>query len=293
MLFLTARAYPAGNASAAFLRLGIGARNTAMGETGAAEAGANAVNWNPAGLTRAEKSEVSFMYAQWLEGIRFQNISFASPRKGGAVGISATYLGVPSTDKYDNTGLKLGDSYQASDLSVSVAYARVMNTLPLGVNVKFVSSQIDGSSASALALDAGLLLNSALHLQSENITVGLAVQNLGTGMKFNRESFSLPLNLRLGGTYVPKPGITLALDFNKPLDSDLAVNAGAEYTFAVSEGASLAGRAGYRTNTKGQGGLAGLTAGVGVMFGQLGFDYAFVPYGDLDSTHRVSLNYLF
>ncbi len=41
------------------------------------------------------------------------------------------------------------------------------------------------------------------------------------------------------------------------------------------------------------GGLTGFTAGAGLRFGDFSLDYAFVPYGDLGTSHRISLGFDF
>ena len=57
----------------------------------------------------------------------------------------------------------------------------------------------------------------------------------------------------------------------------------------------LALRVGYQANLADNQiqGLTGLTAGIGVTYEGLGLDYAYLPYGDLDNTHRISLSYKF
>ena len=40
-------------------------------------------------------------------------------------------------------------------------------------------------------------------------------------------------------------------------------------------------------------GLTGLSVGLGLQIQNLGIDYAYLPYGDLGTTHRISLNYAF
>lgn len=293
LFFCPGYAHAAGDAGANFLRLGIGAKNAAMGDTGAVETGANAINWNPAGLNRLERSDIAFTHAQWLDGISFQNVSFAMKHGEGAMGASIVYLGVPSIDKFDNTGVPVSASYAPSDLSFALSYARVLNDLPVGANLKYISSTIDGTSASAIAADVGVLLDSALKLNVPNLSVGLALQNIGTQMKFNKESFSLPLMLRAGAYYAPLSTVALALDISKPVDTDVIGHLGGEYRYAIGQESSVAGRLGYRTNTEGLSGLAGLTTGVGFGYRDLYVDYAFVPYGDLDDTHRVTLGYKF
>jgi len=52
----------------------------------------------------------------------------------------------------------------------------------------------------------------------------------------------------------------------------------------------LALRAGYRT---GQDIGSGMSAEVGLRIGKIDLDYAYVPYGDLGNTHRISLEIKF
>ena len=118
------------------------------------------------------------------------------------------------------------------------------------------------------------------------LTVGVAVQNLGTKMKFISQSDKLPLNLKAGAAYEFMPGLTLALDLNKPIDNSLRLNAGLEYWPANM----FALRVGYDgMNEAGN----GMTAGAGFRFQDFALDYAWVDGGDLDDAHRVSLNFVF
>lgn len=284
--------FAAGSNSAAFLKIGMGAKNIAMGETGAAERGINSVFWNPAGLDTVANREVSFMHALWLSDISFENVSYAQKTGMGTFGVSVYYLSMSAIDKYDTGGVKLNDTFKPSDTAVAFSFARELKGIPLGVTLKYITSQIDNVSANAFAFDAGVLFDTLLP-KVEGLHAGLAVQNIGTSMKYDKESFSLPQNLKLGANYTFAKNVTVALDLNKSTGPDIVLNTGAQYTYAFSKEISLAGRAGYKTNNKALGGSAGFTAGIGFEYASLGFDYAFVPYGDLDNTHRISLNYRF
>jgi hypothetical protein len=282
----------AGSATAAFLKIGVGARNVAMGETGAAETGVYATYWNPAGLAALKKPALAFMHAAWLSDIQFQNLAYALPTAAGTFGIAATYLSMDAIERRDNTGLLQQGTYKPSDTAVGLSYARAFGDLYAGATLRYISSSLDDASASGVAADAGVMTD-RFSLFGRKLAAALALQNMGSSMKFSRESSPLPFNARLGVRYSATDAITAALDLNKPLDGDLILNTGAEYAYPFGRNAALAGRLGYRSNVEGLGGNAGITAGIGISYAAFTVDYAFVPYGDLNDTHRVSLLFSF
>ncbi|MFC1501620.1 hypothetical protein ACFL58_04145, partial [Elusimicrobiota bacterium] len=76
-------------------------------------------------------------------------------------------------------------------------YAGMINYVNVGVNIKYISSNIDDVTATAFAADIGAQKTYV----DARIQVGAAVQNLGSEVKFNFEGDPLPLNFRLGAKY--------------------------------------------------------------------------------------------
>jgi len=263
-----------------------------MGETGAAETGLNALYWNPAGVADVENMEATFMDAAWLESISLQNIAYARKFDFGVLAVSADYLSMPDMDRYDNTGGRQG-SFGASDQAIKFTYALDVSATPektyAGVTLKYISSNIDNFTAAAFALDAGLYFDTIF----EDLRFGIVFQNLGTPMKYDVSSYSLPLNLKAGVNYLVADGLNVSLDINKATDTGVLFNAGGEYAYPVDEETAVFLRGGYRSNTEGLGGSAGVTMGFGIVYRAYRFDYAFVPYGDLSDTNRFSLGYKF
>jgi len=102
----------------------------------------------------------------------------------------------------------------------------------------------------------------------------------------------LPLDFRLGGAYnyelhESKLDFIVTGEFQKYLDNDDAhFNTGAEAvynkTFAV--------RAGYQTGYEAR----GFTAGIGIAWGSLNFDYAYTPFSlGLGNANQFSLQFTF
>ena len=279
----------AGTSAAQFLKLGAGARAAGMGEALAAAADdSTAIYWNPAGLARVNARSLSVMHAAWFEGITYDWISFAMPcRDRGVFGVGVQYLSYGSIKKTDNTGLETGD-FSPADLSVSLSFAGKLLGFGLGANIKYISQKII-NSAIAYAADFGAQYQSRDMLDNRLI-FGLAVQNVGTKVKFISEEDPLPLNVKLGAAYSIKKNWLAVLDINAPVDNDVNYGVGTEYACSVNEAVSVLGRLGCNTRNKDTGGLNGLTSGLGVRYLDYSIDYAFVPYGELGNTQRISLS---
>jgi RNA polymerase sigma factor (sigma-70 family) len=86
-----------------------------------------------------------------------------------------------------------------------------------------------------------------------------------------------------------------AVDYYRRGNATSGLNAGIEYMFNHL----IALRVGYQTRGQdlktgsGSDPLTGITAGLGVRYGCLDFDYAFVPYNELGQTQRISLSFRF
>ena len=85
-----------GTAGAQFLKIGLGARYTALGEAATAVADdAYALYWNPAALASIEKTELAFTTVDWIEDVSVSYLAFAYPWKNDlSIGLSMTILSV-------------------------------------------------------------------------------------------------------------------------------------------------------------------------------------------------------
>ena len=279
----------AGTSSGQFLKLDIGARAAGMGGAFAGVSDdSTAMYWNPAGLNKIPGGTMTLMHASWFEGMSYDWLSFAQAVLNfGTIGIAAQDMSYGSIPKLDSTGLETG-SMNPSDRAIMLSYGGRICGLPAGINLKYISSTID-SSASAYACDAGVMKG----FMGDRLTLGAAVQNVGTGLKYVNVESPLPENIKLGGAYLIEENWLAALDVNAPNDNSMYFAAGTEYVLGSKGGLSFALRAGYNTRNTDTGGLNGVTAGLGVEYMGYDIDYAFVPYGNLGDTQRISLTVKF
>ena len=161
---------------------------------------------------------------------------------------------------------------------------------------------IDTSYANATAIDFGVLYL----FEDSPFTIGASVANIGTKVKFQTKSYSLPLIYRIGVSYDRKDAPFLfSAQFDLPNDSDGIFRFGSEYR----KFGALTPRFGYMTMAKSQSDavlgkeLGSLSSGISNLYGffmGIGFehsnfklDYALLPYGELGNAHRFSVNLQF
>jgi len=266
-------AYAMGEAGAQFLEMGVGSRACAMGEAFAAVSDdATAIYWNSAGLTQIESPEITAMQNFWLADMSYQYVALVVPSRLGSLGVAVAYSSSGEIPKYEN--FQHTGEYTAYDAAGTLAYARKLaGFMSYGVSIKFIQQKIEEESASGFAGDMGLLCTpEILH----GLKLGVAVQNMGSGIKFIEKSDPLPLNVRAGVAYRMGP-LLLASDINKPRDNDVHLGIGGE--FVVRD--VLAVRVGYNSANS-------YSAGIGLTWRKVSVDYAYVPYEHIGDTHRIS-----
>ena len=309
----------AGLTGAAFLKVGVGARQVAMGTATTALTGdVNQMFYNPAGIAmKDEKLQASFSYNKWIADIGHNSAAVSYNFEDiGTIGVGFITFGLsgiaadrdipvdPALAPFQIETLN-SSTYDYRDMAYQVTFSRwVISNLALGVTVRGVTEKIDGMSTTAVALDFGSVYNVGVL----DWTIAARFNNLGSDMKYYDIAFGLPLQFSIGTAMVPiKAGdskILVAVDATKPQDGPLYFFSGIEYSFMDM----FALRGGYKFNysgtseTPGLGTLAvnstieGLSLGAGVQYelegtGIIGVDYSFTQMNLLDNVHRFTLRF--
>ncbi|MFA5859095.1 MAG: IPT/TIG domain-containing protein, partial [Elusimicrobiota bacterium] len=160
---------------------------------------------------------------------------------------------------------------------------KLFSGISAGMAVKYNRQALANKVYSAYAMDLGLLWNPISRLN-----LGLAYSNLGTDVATSL----LDSGWRVGASYGVNDSLLLALSSElKPdgfdrlqmgveglINSIIALRAGYVYNFTASKLDST----------------SGITAGMGVrILKNIMFDYAYLSFGELGGSHRVSLTYKF
>jgi len=276
--------------TAAFLDIGVGARGIGMGGAFTALADdSSAVYWNPAGLARLEKREVSVSHAELGLGTREDFLAYAHPTSRGTIAAAMTYLSQGAIGGRDVNGRPTGD-YQASDAAFAGAYGMKTDFVDLGASVKYLRSHIASAEAQGVAADLGAR-RAFDGVGPGKLVLGAALRNMGPGLKYDTQRNDLPLRLAGGAAYSFSSGRTLAVEVQSaPRGGGADAGFGGE--MKVMEGALL--RLGWSTKSAAPDGSGfdaarGLTVGLGLERAGFRFDYAAQAAGELGAAHRFTL----
>jgi len=300
----------AGTSSGAFLKIGVGARASALGESFVAVANdPTAIYWNPAGLASMVRQELTLSHIGWPGDIRYEHAAVVIPnrRLGGSFGVQ---LGVLSTELDETSELQpfgTGRSFLFSDVVAGVAYARRWtDKLLVGVGLKYVredlGSDVGGPVTNSTLVDIG----SIYYLGYGSVRIATSLSNFGaemtpggsfvspvTGEVRAYDGFDPPIQFRYGLAFEAvensQQRLTMSVEIAQPADNAQRVKTGMEWVWQRR----LALRTGYNFNAdelKFSAG-AGLYLAVGQTQGTI--DYAFTEGGPLGAINRLSLGVKF
>jgi len=268
----------AGTTAGNFLKLGVGARAAALGDAFTVIVDdSTSLYWNPAGLIRIKERQFSATYNMWFAGINQGYLGMGFPLSmEGIVAGGVNYIDMGDFDGRDEAGNPTG-TFTASALNYQLGYANgIGEKFVWGISAGVVQDTIADDIKSTYAANLGLIFKS-----SESLSLGLVLQNIGGQLGGDPLPFLAKVGMAL-----TRESLLLALDIAKPTDDDVYYCAGIEWW--IQDGIAL--RVGYKTN---QDIGEGLTAGFGFDKGKIRFDYAYVPYGELGDTHKISLGMSF
>ena len=307
-----------GTTAASFLEIEVGSRAIGMGGAFVAVADdASAIFWNPAGLSRLEKNELTFTHTEWLIDINFDFAGgILSLGDNGVIGISMTALSMPdmevrTVEEPEGTG----EMFSVGSMALALSYARnLTDRFSVGFNTKYIQEKIWHMTATSVAIDFGTLFIT----QFNDMRLGMTISNFGTDMTLSgrdvlvyhdidpsimgnnelteaglvTDKWPLPLTYRVGlAMDVLSSGdsrLTLAVDAVHPNNNTEYLSFGAEYVLKnllfLRGGYSSLGK---RDSEEGFQFGAGLRNNIGMI--ALKVDYAFAEFGILGNTHRVTL----
>ncbi len=305
-----------------FLSVGLNARQAALADAfTAADGNSVSMFYNPAGMARLDgTADMSLGSANWIADIKHYSLS-AAMKVGdlGVFGLSfqyADYGKIEATILANNTqGFLDVGVIKPNAYAVGLGYARALtDKFSVGGNVKFVRQDLGSGVTQAtytgtagaytgatvvsenknavdvIAFDFGLIYRTGY----KSLTLGMAVRNFAREVKYQKESFQLPLAFRIGvsmnvfdlvGFEREKQALVITADAEHPRDFPEQMKVGLEYVFMDV----VSARVGY----VGPADEHSLSYGLGVQYQHFAVDYAYTPFGIFNQVSRFSVRMWF
>jgi len=309
-----------GTAGLQFLKVGVGARATSMGDAFTAVANdVSALYYNPGGLVQLSKPEALFTLIEYPAGLKFVYIGGAMPVQGtpSTIGIQVTSL---FTDDMIETTPEspygTGRTFTASDLAAGISYChRLTDKFSVGGTVKMLNERLADKSSTGWSADVGTFYATGW----KKINIGMVIQNFGPDMKFESTPFPLPISFKFGASMIawetPLYSLLLAGEFLHPNDNIEFYHIGAEFnamrmvSFRLGKRINALSRDSWEDYQADQqkdpfvefplldedGGLTldGVSVGLGLNLPEAGVtvDYAWAGLGTLGGVHRFTVGY--
>jgi hypothetical protein len=315
-LFAQASNAKVGTAGAQFLKIGLSARATAMGDAFLVVTdNSEAIYWNPGALARLEGRDLSLSYVQWPADIDYSGIAIAANL--GSIGTFGVHIaGLKTGDMRVRTIYKPegdGRMFNATQFSGGLTYATFLtDRFSIGATVKYIQEDFWDLTARNWAVDIGTFYDTGFN----SLVLGMSILNFGPEMNFGGNftdfgdpdeggsagdfetrdfgNYPLPLTFRFGLAMTvyrtDDVSVLTALDTNKPNDTQQRINGGVEFTFNDMFSLRTGYKIGYDEDS--------FSFGAGFNYtitGELNirFDYAYADMGILDIVHRGSFGVAF
>jgi len=292
-----------GTSNADFLKIGVGARPSAMGEAYAAVGGeASSSFWNPALIAYEEKINATIMHLAWYEGTNYEYLSAVLPLASDlAAGISVNYFWVPAfnstVDGFGNA-LEADNNFTSYDMAVTASVAKIMGdmytkdftigNISLGMNATYIQRKVlDYQMPAIFMVDVGAAANI-----TDSLRGALVFQNIGTSAGEDQSPFDVRLGMAYNIPFGKDFGMLVSADIDKPIDTKnpeyVKWLGGLGVEFRIVEMINV--RAGYKFGKQDE----SYTVGAGIKLKDLGsLDFAFAPHAMLGNSMRFSLSFMF
>ena len=282
-------AQSAGSSGLSFLKFGYGARNIAMGDAGASASNdLSALFYNPSRLVSTEMNEVLFMHNEWIQDIRSEvgGIKWNMFNIPWAVGFNVTTVDdIEVRERPGDPISKFNANYFFGSLSSGFT---VIDDLDFGATFKYLYEGLLNDESNGYGFDFGLNYFTPI----KGLTASTVIKNVGSMNELRVEKTKLPTEFRLGGSYnfgleSSKTNFVVVAELQKYLDADdIHIIGGIEGVYSQTFALRVGYQSGYEARS--------FTGGIGLMWGSLRFDYAYMPFSlGLGNANLFSIQFKF
>ena len=276
-----------GGTTMKFLSLATSPRSAAIAGSGVATPqGFSEVSRNPLATAASNNPQFGVEHTIFSSNIdaKLTSAYFGLPLSIVNTSAALEYLGYGDIEGRDEEGFKTED-YGAMAWAVQLGIGSKPSIFNWGLTARFASQSIEDATALAFLMDGG-----ASFRLNKYVAFGATVTNFGWVSEYESEEESAPMALQAGisGSIPIMNAFDLAVhaDAYRRADYDAEWRFGSELLYKKA----LAFRIGYayRGETK-----SGVSAGLGLVFGRVQFDYAYAASPTLDGNHLFNLGLSF
>jgi hypothetical protein len=279
-----------GTGSSAVWALAGGTRALAVGDTaGLLAQDATVISYNPAALSLLGGGEAGLHHGSWNAGVTWDQASAVLPLSStDAIGLCGAMASYGSFERKDDQGRSQG-AYDANEALGAAGFSHRFGDLALGGSGFVTRQAIDQDATLGYAWSAG-----AIWQPLSKLSLAGALRSSNGGLASAGLEGDLGLALHSSGDHGQDWGLAVDSRYTSESSSELQVAATRGFRGAGGIDGQVLGA--YRVSFAGN--LDSSSSGHWSVGASLGWqawalDYAFVPMGDLDTSHHVGLRYRF
>jgi hypothetical protein len=284
LLFFSAGRLHAAGEAAQFLELVPSARASALGEAVVSEPGLDVAGMNPAAAAYTPALSFSGSHLSLADDVNLEEVFLGFPSVIGTFYGHGLFLNSPDLPALDSTGKQVG-VISARESAAGLGWAYGWGQLSLGVEAKALFQTLGFSDGTGDAFSAG-----AQWQVLPGFNIGASLRDAGTLSGLISAEDSLQPSSSVGASYrIPitdKETIEPLLALNRDAAGDLRLAGALELGLG-----RLAFLRGAYQFFQPDSTVLPFSAGLGIRWQSLSLDGAWVPYGDLGQSYRVTASF--
>lgn len=176
---------------------------------------AEAINYNPAGLSGIRTGIIGLSYMRCGLGFNYERLVYINPFKRITLGIDFIFLNISFNDGVYQGGILSNNKPFVSNLSGGFTFQMdIIRILSIGAHLKIINGNYNETSSVSFGADLGLLFLFNRDKDKHKINIGVNCNNLATRMNFENYKEKLPMTISAGLMYQPIEQLKILADYH-------------------------------------------------------------------------------
>ncbi|MBN2789524.1 MAG: PorV/PorQ family protein [Candidatus Delongbacteria bacterium] len=245
-------------------------------------------DYNPASVFHKDDLKTFLSYRKYQDEGQIGGFGISKRMSRHLIGLKVSYLYVDEFEGRDIPSIEPQYVFDSRNFITDIVYGYEFSTFKVGVAAKYIYEKIEFEDAGGFAFSAGFYKED---LFTQDLDIGLALNNLGMMTKMNNEISDLPADATFGLSYNIDTdlGISTAIAVSEKYllnDDELESYSGVELGYENK----VFARFGYRFNNEGM----PFSLGLGFKFKNMSLNYSYSPFSDeIGDSHGFGFSYSF